>query len=474
VKAGRIVALVFGCIIALVGAAMLVGTAALTWAYATQRDDDGYFTSRTVRIETVTPAAHSDNIDFGSDERPGRWPFGKGDLATVRVRATAREGEQVFVGIAHTDDVERYLSGIAHDQVTDVGWGRGDRDVRYARTDGASSAPAPTAQSFWVVSASGAGQQTLIWDVEGGNWSVVMMEPDGSAGVAADVNVGIKVQAILGLMIGLGAGSLVLLGGAAALIVFATRKPTSAVAAPAERIPVLTRSPVQIEAQLDEPLSRGLWLVKWFLAIPHFVILLFLWIAFAVMTFVAGVVILFTGRYPRSIFDFNVGVLRWTWRVTYYATSGIGTDRYPPFTLAAADYPATLDIRYPEHLSRWLVLVKWWLLAIPHYIIVGFFAGGGSLVAGARGWSASFGLIGWVSLFAGVALLFKNHYPRGLFDFVMGMNRWVYRVCAYAALMTDRYPPFSFDAGGAEPGPLPPPQPSLVQEAADDPAADRA
>ncbi|HSB86274.1 MAG TPA: DUF4389 domain-containing protein, partial [Ilumatobacteraceae bacterium] len=410
----------------------------------------------------------------GSDERPGRWPFGKGDLATVRVRATAREDEQIFVGIAHTTDIETYLTGVAHDQVNDVGWGRGDRDVRYTRTDGASTIAAPTAQSFWTVSASGTGEQTLTWDVEGGNWSVVMMNPDGSAGVAADVSVGIKVNAIVGLMIGLGAGSLVLLGGAAGLIVFATRRPTAAVPAPIERVPALTRSPLQLEARLDEPLSRGLWLVKWFLAIPHFIILLFLWIAFAVMTFVAGVVILFTGRYPRSIFDFNVGVLRWTWRVSYYATSGIGTDRYPPFTLAAVDYPATLDIQYPEHLSRGLVLVKWWLLAIPHYIIIGFFAGGGWFIGGDGGRAAGFGLIGWVSVFAGVALLFKNRYPRGLFDFVMGMNRWVYRVIAYAALMTDRYPPFSFDQGGTEPGPLPPPQAPVVPESADDAASDRA
>lgn len=457
-KAGRIVALVFGCIIALIGAALLIGTGALTWAYTTQRDDGGYFTSDRVRIETVTAAVRSDNVDLGSDERPHRWPFGDGDLATVRFRAIAREGEEIFIGIAHTGDVDTYLSSVAHDEVTDIHWSDDD-DVKYRRIDGTATPAPPTEQSFWVASATGSGAQALTWEVEGGNWSVVMMNPDGGTGPAADVSVGVKVNAIVGLMIGLGIGSLVLLGGAAALIVFATRRPAEvAVAAPVEALPVASRSPVRLEATLDEPLSRGLWLVKWFLAIPHFIILIFLWIAFAVTTLVAGMAILFTRRYPRSIFDFNVGVLRWTWRVTYYATSGIGTDRYPPFALASVDYPATLEIAYPEQLNRWLVLVKWWLLAIPHYIIVGFFTGGAWFIGADDGWQAAgFGLVGWVSVFAGVSLLFKGRYPRGLFDFVMGMNRWEYRVIAYAALMTDRYPPFTFDAGASEPGPLPPP-----------------
>jgi hypothetical protein len=458
-KPGRIVALVFGCLLALVGAALLVGTGALTWAYTTQRDADGYFTSHHVRIETVTAAVHSESIDLGSDKRPDRWPFGNGDLAIVRLQVTAREGEQVFIGIAHTGDIDTYLKGIAHDEVTNINWS-GDQ-IRYRRIAGTAAATPPTAQTFWAVSASGPGRQTLTWDVRGGNWSILVMNPDGSAGVAADATVGVKVHALVGLMIGLGIGSIVLLGGAAALIVFATRRPAGAVtAAPLESIPLAGRSPVRIAATLDEPLSRGLWLVKWFLAIPHFIILFFLWIAFALMTFVAGIAILFTRRYPRSIFDFNVGVLRWAWRVTYYATSGIGTDRYPPFTLAAVEYPATLEIEYPEQMNRWLVLVKSWLLAVPHYIITGFFMGGGWFVGGNNGRAAAgFGLIGLVTLFAGVALLFTARYPRGLFDFVMGMNRWVYRVLAYAALMTDRYPPFTFDAGANEPGPLPPPTP---------------
>jgi len=217
-----------------------------------------------------------------------------------------------------------------------------------------------------------------------------------------------------------------------------------------------TSYPVRVDARLEPHLSRWLWLVKWFLGIPHFVLLLFLWIAFFVVSVVAFFAILFTGRYPRPMFEFSLGVLRWTWRVNYYSYSALGTDEYPPFTLDdAPDYPATLRIPYPEHLSRGLVLVKWWLLVLPHLIIVGIFVGGGTWFAfredtQSYSWTAG-GLIGLLVFIAAVMLAVTGNYPRGLYDFILGLNRWVLRVSAYTALMTDAYPPFRLDTGGADP-----------------------
>ena len=176
--------------------------------------------------------------------------------------------------------------------------------------------------------------------------------------------------------------------------------------------------PVRVHGELAGKLSRGLWLVKWLLAIPHFIVL--------------GLPVdrlrgadggapssrsLFTGRYPRAIFDFNVGVLRWSWRVGFYSYSALGTDRYPPFTLAdVPDYPARLDVEYPQTLSRGLVLVKWWLLALPHYLIVAVFAGGALAIFNEANdnwaWTSGGGLIGCLVLIAGVVLLFTGRYPR--------------------------------------------------------------
>jgi len=194
--------------------------------------------------------------------------------------------------------------------------------------------------------------------------------------------------------------------------------------------------PVTVRGELTKPPGRGWWLLKWLLGIPHYIILFFLWIAFVVVCIIAFFAILFTGKYPKGLFEFNTGVLRWTWRVSFYSYYALGTDKYPPFSLKPDDdYPADLEIEYPEKLSKGLVLVKWWLLAIPHYIVVAFFQGG---VGEQRG----VGLVSTLAIFAAIALLFTGKYPKDIFKLVVGMNRWSYRVAAYASLMTDRYPPF--------------------------------
>jgi Domain of unknown function (DUF4389) len=218
-----------------------------------------------------------------------------------------------------------------------------------------------------------------------------------------------------------------------------------------------TPYPVRVDASLDPTISRGLWLIKWLLLIPHFVVLVFLWLAFLVVSVIAFFAILVTGRYPRGLFDFNLGVLRWTWRVHYYGYGALGTDRYPPFTLTdVPDYPARLDVAYPQRLSRGLVLVKWWLLAIPHYLVLAVFIGGGlGLNAhGGDGWSSGWGASGLVGLLVAISaivLLFTGRYPGSVYRFVLGMDRWSLRVAAYVCLMTDEYPPFRLDQGGADP-----------------------
>lgn len=454
-KPARVVSLVVGCLLAVASLGLLVAGGAVGWAYGTQRDDSGFFTSSTERLETVTAALTSDEVRLGADPGP-RWV--SGNLATVRLDARSAEGRDLFVGIGPSREVEAYLADVAHDEVRSI-----DADpfrATYRRDGGeAAVAPPPAGQPFWVASDTGPGTRSVTWDLEQGRWAAVVMNADGSRPVSVDVTVGARSDLVLPIAIGLGVAGGVLLLLSAVLIVLGVHghaaHPAGAVAG-AEAVGAAAGSgtPVAVRGRLDPNLSRWLWLVKWLLVVPHVIVLVFLWAAFAVLTLVAGVAILVSGRYPRRIFEFNVGVLRWSWRVGYYATSVLGTDRYPPFTLGPVpDYPATLDIAYPQHLSRTLVLVKWWLLALPHYLIVAAISGGGQRGAWTLGLGAALVLV-----VAGT-LLFTGRYPQGLFDLLLGLHRWGFRLCAYVALMTDAYPPFRLDQGGDEPGdrtPVPP------------------
>jgi hypothetical protein len=184
--------------------------------------------------------------------------------------------------------------------------------------------------------------------------------------------------------------------------------------------------PVHFDVEYPERLSRWKIFVKWLLAIPHFIIVYLLQIVAGVMILIAFFTILFTKKWPRGMFDFMIQIQRWTANVTIYALS-LQRDEYPPFSGEAGRYPLTLDVPYDDDLSRWKIFLKW-LFAIPHYIVLLFLV-----------------LAAYVVVFiAFFAILFTGRYPRGMFDFVVGVGRWTTRVNAYAQwLVTDRYPPFT-------------------------------
>jgi hypothetical protein len=210
--------------------------------------------------------------------------------------------------------------------------------------------------------------------------------------------------------------------------------------------------PLRVEARRDESLSRWLWLVKWLLLLPHYLALAVLWTGLVVLTVVAYAAVLFTGRYPEPIRAYNLGVLRWTWRVGYYGYQALGTDTYPPFTLADdPEHPARLQLTTHEPPPRWLPLAAW-LLAIPHLIILGALYGS---VGRSNGTPAPIGVTTALLLVAGIALLITGRYPNGLHDLLVGVARWGLRVTAYIVLLVPRYPPFRLDQGGPEPEPEP-------------------
>jgi hypothetical protein len=459
-RAGRLVAVICAAMITALGLGAVAGGGGLVVVAATQRGDDGYYQTETEPLRTPTAALVAE-VDLATLATNVGW-IPDSPAGTIRVEGRAPGDEALFIGIAPTASARAWLDGVSYERIT--GFGVGPWDATTERVAGTGALTRPDSQTFWAASTAGPGRQTLTWSSQPGDWTIVVANVDARPGVAADVAVGANTGWLLPVGLGLGLFGLLLLGAGIAVMLAAIARPAPVTGEP--RPTVDGAYPVRLDAALDPGLSRWLWLVKWLLAIPHYIVLAFLWLAFVPLTFIAGVAILFTGRYPRSLFDFNVGVVRWTWRVAYYASNALGTDRYPPFSLRPdPSYPADLAVDYPQRLSRGLVLVKWWLLAIPHYIVVALFAGTWT-------WSTDAGrdtmryvlggsLIGILVFVAAVVLLFTGRYPRPLFDFVMGMNRWCYRVLAYAALMRDEYPPFRLDTGGPDPGTVPvtPPPP---------------
>jgi hypothetical protein len=190
--------------------------------------------------------------------------------------------------------------------------------------------------------------------------------------------------------------------------------------------------PVRFDVDYPEKLSRLSTLARLILAIPQLLVVYALGMVTGIVTFIAWFAILFTGRYPKGLFDMVVSFNRWTANV--YAYLALLRDEYPPFSPDPGRYPVTYEVDYPEKLSRWLIFVKWFL-AILHQIVLqflGFFA-------------FLFGVFAWF------AILITGRYPRPVFNYIAGVMRWYFRVAAYTALLRDEFPPFSRRAD-AKPG----------------------
>src|SRR5512132_1767026 len=219
-SAGRVILIVLGSIGALFGLALLAGGGFLLWADRTQRED-GYLTTQTERFATPTYALTRTRLEVDTDGTG--WVLNDSWFGKVRIRGESPGANTLFMGIGPEADVAKYLGNVDHASVQDI-----DFDpfrVTYLPVTGGAPQGPPTEQGFWAASASGVGTQTLTWKVRDGDWSVVVMNADGSRGVTADLDLGAKLSFLLWVAIGLLVGGVLVVGGRTALVVLAARKP---------------------------------------------------------------------------------------------------------------------------------------------------------------------------------------------------------------------------------------------------------
>jgi hypothetical protein len=223
-SAGKNASIVGGAVATVVALVLLAAGGALLWVDAAKTDKAGYYSTGTHRFQATTRALASESMNVGSDVPS--WLVGN-----VRVRATSDGAKPVFVGVARTSDVDAYLAGVAHTNIHDLDFG--PFRVGYSDRQGARRPAAAAAQTFWAASATGQGTQSITWKLRSGHWSVVVMNADGSPGIAADVAVGAKTPIVVPAALGFVGGGALLVLVATALLYVGTRGPrTSRVASP--------------------------------------------------------------------------------------------------------------------------------------------------------------------------------------------------------------------------------------------------
>jgi hypothetical protein len=223
----RIALILTGGLSALIAAALLAG-GAFALVGEIEKEDDGYLTSETHRFEADTRALTTGNLDL--DLGDADWLVETDALGSVKVSAESREDKELFVGIARTSDVQRYLGNVPHTTVDDVETSPFDADlaptdVEYTRHSGERRPEAPEHAGIWAASNQGDGRQSIEWKVEEGEWSVVVMNADGSVGVDADISAGADLPFLNEIgWTALGSGSIALAIGLT-LIVLGARRP---------------------------------------------------------------------------------------------------------------------------------------------------------------------------------------------------------------------------------------------------------
>ena len=214
----RIAAFIVAGLLGILSLGLLAAGGLMLWGDA-QKDDDGFIATASERFATNTYALTTDNLDV--DAAGVDWVFGPDRWGRIRVEAEPRDDEQLFVGIARTADVRDYLRGTGHELVGDISFDPFRADYREQRGDAAPDLPA--AQEFWSASAHGHGAQALTWDVEDGDWSIVVMNEDASSGVDVDVTAGADVPFLTGAGWGSLSAGLILIGIAAGIAVLGVR-----------------------------------------------------------------------------------------------------------------------------------------------------------------------------------------------------------------------------------------------------------
>ena len=220
--AGRVIGMVFASIGGLIGLALLLGGITVLSAYAFGRDDDGYFNSDRMQIDSATYAISTEDIDLGVDEAD--WAP---DEILGKVRVQVEGDKPVFVGIGTDDDVDHYLDGVAHDELVDFHGDDPELDLR----EGRAPRTPPGEQGFWVAESEGPGEQALTWDAEFGRWTAVVMNADASRGINVEADAGVKLSWLIWAGLGMFVVGLVMTVGAVVVILLigrrASRDPTT-------------------------------------------------------------------------------------------------------------------------------------------------------------------------------------------------------------------------------------------------------